>query len=516
MAAIKSLKSTHGRQLLNALSEWTVVSNDGCNTSPIHSQVAENIRGIVMKDTLATRLAESETGNNAFHLLVSKPRLSPEIIIQFLQILSLSGSEGLKKVNKDGDCPLHLYLLQSRVSADVVQCLITLAPSTVNCSNGQSLIPLFLCVMRDDISSEVVKLLCKAYPAGPSTCNATNSLPLHFAAKKVRPNKEILKILLRRHPGGAGHINDYGLLPLHCAAAFADDLEAVSMILDANPSGIIVPDRQGRLPLHLAVLAVGSSHSQALQAENEEALLQQRMEALSMKDSSTAAAVSEDIQEEDFDEDAPFKSGAVPNLWPFQEVGQRSRRVVYFLARSCPITLCMRNNFEAVPVDTVLSKVKPERTKRKIVCVYGLYDDPITARWLLVLHRESIRHTWKIYGNVSTEFLCEDRRVKRMPAMIGRHVEELCELNWVARKPALLASYQGQCLLSKAHVFTATNSSVSKKNSAGSKSKQSASTSTSTQTIGGNAEGFVHAHNLLGRLRNQGVVELVRYVFQYI
>jgi hypothetical protein len=537
MATGKPLKSTHGRQLLNLVSDLAIASFDGRTTRPDFPQVLEQIQDINSKDIVASRLADAETGNNAFHLAVSKSRLAPDMMIEMLKLIAANGSEGLKKANKEGDLPLHLYLLQRTVSADVVQCLVSLSPASASMVNSQGIIPLFLCTMRDDISTEVVKVLCKAFPAGPQTANATNSLPIHFAAKKLRPNKEILKILLRRHPAGPTCMNDHGQLPIHCAAGTAEDLEAVQMIVEAHPMAVLIPDRLGRLPLHLAVLAIGNAHTQALQDENEEIMLQKRMEQLSLqkKGGEEDDFDMDDAGHDDDNEDKANQSTAP--TWPMQERGQRSRRVVHYLARFCPITLCVRNNFEAVPVDTVLSKVKPERSKRKIVAVYGLYDDPVTARWLLILHRETLRSHWAIYGSLQSlrkedggevhtapksHDLC-DMAAKKMPPMSGKHIEELQELNWLARRPALLASYQGYShqLLKCPSIFTAAVATAtnSKKSAPTAKSKGSALSSASAAaptTFGGNEEGYVHPHNLIGRLRNMGFSDLVPYVMQYI
>jgi hypothetical protein len=66
-----------------------------------------------------------------------------------------------------------------------------------------------------------------------------------------------------------------------------------------------------------------------------------------------------------------------------QEKG-RNRSVIQFLISAYPLALVTKNNFNAIPVETVLEKHKPLRTKKKEVTIYGLYDDPPTARLLLI------------------------------------------------------------------------------------------------------------------------------------
>ena len=69
------------------------------------------------------------------------------------------------------------------------------------------------------------------------------------------------------------------------------------------------------------------------------------------------------------------------------EAGTKSRRLINFLISAFPAALVTRNNFEATPVETVLEKARKTRSKFKKVTVWGLFDDPYTARLLLLAHR---------------------------------------------------------------------------------------------------------------------------------
>lgn len=69
------------------------------------------------------------------------------------------------------------------------------------------------------------------------------------------------------------------------------------------------------------------------------------------------------------------------------EAGSKSRRLICFLISAYPTALVMNNNFEATPVETVLEKARKTQSKFKKVIVWGLFDDPITARLLLLAHR---------------------------------------------------------------------------------------------------------------------------------
>lgn len=147
-------------------------------------------------------------------------------------------------------------------------------------------------------------------------------------------------------------------------------------------------DRQGRTCLHLAVLHMGREHSSAVQLEEEEQrLLTQLEEAHRQEGETTGASV-------DWGSDVSDNESAGRSNNRNTELVERdggSRLAIRFLIAAYPQALCIDNNFRATPVDTVLEKMKPQRTKNKIVSVFGLYDDPPTARLLLIMQRSRTR-----------------------------------------------------------------------------------------------------------------------------
>jgi hypothetical protein len=100
-----------------------------------------------------------------------------------------------------------------------------------------------------------------------------------------------------------------------------------------------------------------------------------------------------------------------------------SRSAIQFLISKWPKALYIQNNFQAIPVDTVLDNIIPTRTKKKIVSVFGLYNDPPTARILLLA-----QYRYKLH----------------VPFTRPKYVNALHDFNWMARKDALYASLIGE------------------------------------------------------------------------
>lgn len=473
------LVSKNGKALLSELSD-----PQKCNLQLVQDYIAQ--------DPLAGLLRDPKTGNNAFHLLMDNG-YKKEIILPILSFLVQYSPNGLQRKNSEGYLPLHLYLRQWQLESEVVDVLLKYFPEAAGQENGQGMIPLFTCVMREASSVDICRSLCKSFPNGPSTMNKTHSFPLHFAAKRSKPNKEILKILLRRFPSAAMHANDFGLLPLHLVSS-SDDVEATRLIYEANKEAIQVCDRQGRTCLHIAVLAVGKDHSNILAAEEEELQLvreQQQQQQKQLQNRNNSRQNFDDDQLDDdeaneSDEEAKHvsSSGKMADIVERQQ--GKSRAVVRFLIEAWPTALVIANNFFSTPVETVLEKTKPVRSKKKIVTVFGLYDDPPTARLLLLSHQR--------YAQKGT-----------LPAMKGSQVEVLRDLNWAVRRDALLVSYVGSSVPGRICTKVAkAPPTAGKKDLQKDKEKDKKNVLSATKLI--------ERHNLLARLRDAGLVEIVRII----
>ena len=105
--------------------------------------------------------------------------------------------------------------------------------------------------------------------------------------------------------------------------------------------------------------------------------------------------------------------------------GSRSRKVIQFLIEKYPLALITDNNFMATPVETVLEKSRRIKSLSRKISIYGLYDDPPTARLLLVSHK-----------------FRSEKRI--LPLLRPRFNVILKELNWLARRDGVLLSCIGE------------------------------------------------------------------------
>lgn len=508
------LRSTHGKALL-ALIQETHFSNTDISSRTV-IEFTQNVRNIISIDPISPRLSDAETGNNSFHFLLSRS-FSTDVIINIFSLLLSNGTEGLRKANLQGELPLHVYLSTQRsLDANVVQLLLHAHPEAAIRANNIGLIPLFLCVMREDSSAEICRLLCKANPLGPATLNSTSSYPLHFACRRFRPNLDLIQILMRRHPAAASHVNSHSLLPLHCLCTASDNVQVAQLLLSAFPAAISVVDRQGRTPLHLAVLAVGKEHAKAIQQEEDAEVEELTRKMADMQTENKNTEDNDYNFENDFDESS--KSRRKQNSM-LTRAGTKSRHLVDYLCRVGPKSLVTENNFQATPVETVLIKAKEQRTKKKTVKVFGLCDDPLTARLLLLHHHHQ-------------------QLLALLPRMKPVHREELRELNWQARKASLLASYDD---LESRQSLSRKEGGGDKVKTAGKGSKtllKSSSSATPSTTVFTNLnpsyngstvskkDGVSGGHdaavrsqanvNILARLRTRGLSVLLPLILQYI
>jgi hypothetical protein len=223
----------------------------------------------------------------------------------------------------------------------------------------------------------------------------------------------------------------------------------------------ITLDRQGKTCLHLAVMLVGKDHELAVAREEEILRFEKNTESDRRKqDQETNDTYYDESKEsEDSDGDQDIVNPSLVD--ETAEVGSKSRKLIQYLISVYPQALCIQNNFHATPVETVVEKARKTQSKFKKVLVWGLFDDPITARILLLAHKRSeiiknIYNESQTYISLqNTNFYCNiiifnpcyrysNKRI--LPSMRLSHLRILYDLNWQCRRLALQASYNDTVL----------------------------------------------------------------------
>jgi hypothetical protein len=173
------------------------------------------------------------------------------------------------------------------------------------------------------------------------------------------------------------------------------------------------------------VLAVGQKHSHASEQEAYEQEMRERSLHLAQnKEDSRSRDVTNDSEgDEDDNDDIDDVNSKQNRSKEMYEHDGHSRDAIRLLISLHPLQLITQNNFFATPVDTIMEKTRPKETKKKKVSVFGLYNDPPTARILLAAHN--------YYSNIGT-----------LPKMTLAHFHSLKELNWLVRKDAIFISLQ--------------------------------------------------------------------------
>lgn len=464
----KVLVSTHGKKLISKLT----ARSEECNGNTCNR--LDEILQYLKIDPLAARYCQPDNGNNSFHIVLSSNE-DITFLLPVLLALLQAAPLGLCKQNKNGFQPIHLYLMQPVVHSAVIQTILESYPHAASLADADGFIPLFYYVMREDACADICKMLCKAFPLGPATTNRSNSFPLHFASKRFSPNLDVLRILIRRYPLATSHINDFGMLPLHCICSASSSIQAVKIIYKAYPEGGRVKDRQGRLPLHLAVLRIGKH---------------QRL--FGLPDQMEQLTFSTTVHEE--------------GTLEIDKYVQIDRTILQYLIEVEPMALATTNNFEALPVDTVLESAKPMKSRKKTVQIYGLYDDPLTARILLIAH--------KIFS------------LKRMMGFPVKYEFHLHNLNWIARRDAMLVSYQYEPIPGsenwkafrnfKLKLLSSPENQVERVVVKNKKSIGGHRTSENFSFIVQGDDFAIPENNYLAKLRRRGFLDLVRHVILFI
>jgi hypothetical protein len=145
-----------------------------------------------------------------------------------------------------------------------------------------------------------------------------------------------------------------------------------------------------------------------------------------------------------------------------------------------------------------------------MIRIYGLFDDPPTARLLLCKHHHYATAT----GRLTKPLL---------PAMPAYYREIMHDLNWLARRLAIQISYtaaNGSCYFSfklKSAAATVAKQTTKQQAKGASKAKTMEKTaSDGSSATGATSAPVVDKMNLFAKLRYQGHVDILRQCIAWI
>jgi hypothetical protein len=158
--------------------------------------------------------------------------------------------------------PLHAVFERPGVDMSVIDCLFAAFPGALLSKDeegGRS--PLHMAAMKG-VSATVVRYMVYTLPQSLQMTDNEGNLPLHYAA--MYSCEAVVELMADLSPDACQHANARARLPLHvlCARIWHQDSLALSLIqniISHNPGAVRLPERQGRLPLHLAC-EQGSPH----------------------------------------------------------------------------------------------------------------------------------------------------------------------------------------------------------------------------------------------------------------
>lgn len=118
-----------------------------------------------------------------------------------------------------------------------------------------------------------MEALLDVYPDATLHQDADGCLPLHEVAASSG-SEDVLRAILDTSPEAARVVDSkYSELPLHCACRAADNgqpkLDMVLLLLEDYPEGALVPDADGRLPMHWAAEGSPDASGRMIKADQE-------------------------------------------------------------------------------------------------------------------------------------------------------------------------------------------------------------------------------------------------------
>ena len=251
---------------------------DGRSWLPLHWAAAleeteeEHVKSIA-RDRPANAKSTHETGARQLTLeqqagveAIPQPGLLPfhfacslrhPRITNIKTILSLYPEALRIAEEKKGWLPLH-FAAWNCTSAELIRFLLDVHQPAVFSQTSRGQLP-FLLAMHNR-RTEILDELLSANPDAIDGCDRKGNTCVHYAAKMCNP--DAAKRVIEISPELATVKNFHGELPIHKAFVHirSDDkrqrwkqLELLRIILDENPETVSQTDKDGNLPLHLAV-----------------------------------------------------------------------------------------------------------------------------------------------------------------------------------------------------------------------------------------------------------------------
>jgi ankyrin repeat protein len=143
----------------------------------------------------------------------------------------------------------------------MVQLLIDAYPESIDRANNEGNTPLhFLCANKDIEDSDAVDilgLLLERFPEALRRADGDGYLPIHVACGVGLKSPEFCRMLIDAYPGSERTATSNGLVPLHIACGQGAVVTA-KYLYKLYPESINVTDRDGRYPIHYAIIRLKS------------------------------------------------------------------------------------------------------------------------------------------------------------------------------------------------------------------------------------------------------------------
>jgi ankyrin repeat protein len=131
--------------------------------------------------------------------------------------------------------------------------------------NADGDLPLHIAIIRNDMHTPLARFLLERYPEAARATRRNGNLAIHDAIE--RRLLHLVRDILRFAPETAGFVGANGRSPLHVAVALplalpphwnrnvrkCTVLGIVDLLVEISPGSLIVRDRNGDLPLHIAI-----------------------------------------------------------------------------------------------------------------------------------------------------------------------------------------------------------------------------------------------------------------------